>query len=344
MTTHTLAFVSVVFEAEYGLLGIQARSMARYLPVDATDEIVVIDNSRRGMPASLLRQLLEDYGPHAPHVSVMRSDDITKVRGAVGWRTQQVLKLLIASRLRAERFVLLDAKNHFVAEWTPSLFEAQDGRMLVGMNTYETHPLRRDLEHVLRYLRIDPAQHVPSFTSTVTPFVLSTALVRELIGELESASGRSFTREFVKNDLTEFFLYAGWLLSHSPSLHEVYASGLKVGPTVWPRGATVEGVTAAIDAVTAGGHPMFAVHRMALARLDRDAAALLAGFWAERGLFDSLESATTFVQEFPAILEREQRAQKRADLPSRVLSAPRAIRRRLTAKLAARKRSRATAR
>ncbi len=337
MTSPTLAFVSVVFEAEFGLLGIQARSMARYLPVDATDEIIVIDNSRRGMPAPLVRRLLEDYGPHASHVSILRSDDITKVRGAVGWRTQQVLKLLVATRLRAERFVLLDAKNHFVGQWSPSLFEAPDGRMLVGMSAYDTHPLRRDLEHVLRYLHIDPAQHVGSFTSTVTPFVLSTALVRELITEIEASSGRSFTREFVKNDLTEFFVYAGWLLNHSPSLMEVYATGLKVGPTVWPRGATVAGVTSAIEAVTAGGHPMFAVHRMALSRLDADAAALLAAFWAERGLFDSLDAATSFVREFPAMLAREQRAQKRADLPSRVWSAPRAIRRKIAAKLARRR-------
>src|SRR5215469_10750422 len=47
-------FVTVVFEAEYDLLSLQARSMRLYCPLEIVQGILVIDNSRT--PISLNRQ------------------------------------------------------------------------------------------------------------------------------------------------------------------------------------------------------------------------------------------------------------------------------------------------
>ena len=46
----SLSAVTVVFEAEVPLLELQARSMARHVPVDVFAAILVIDNTRRGLP------------------------------------------------------------------------------------------------------------------------------------------------------------------------------------------------------------------------------------------------------------------------------------------------------
>jgi hypothetical protein len=322
-----LAFVSVVFEAEFGLLLVQARSMARYVPPAAAPEIVVIDNSRRGMPEPLRAELLDAYGPLRPAVSVLRPADIDRIPGATGWRSQQALKLLVARRLRTARYVVLDAKNHFVAPLTPDVFEAPDGRMRARFYSYEEHPLRRDLEHVLDYLGLDPDVHVPHFTATVTPFVLEVADVVALMADVEARSGRRFAREFIGRDLTEFFLVAGWLVSRGRDLEKVYEPGLDAGPTVWPRGATPDGVATATAEAAERGTPMFAVHRLALLRLDDEAARRLAEFWAGRGLFPSAETARAFLAGARAALEGELRRQRRRDLPHKVLAAPRALRR-----------------
>jgi hypothetical protein len=332
-----LAFVSVVFEAEYGLLLLQARSMARYVPPAAAPEVVVIDNSRRGMPDEVRAELLDAYGPLRPAVTILRPDDIGRIPGATGWRSQQVLKLLVARRLRTKRYVVLDAKNHFVAPLPDDLFVAPDGRMRARVYGYEDHPLRRDLEHVLTYLGLDPADHVGHFTATVTPFVLDVAGVVATVDGVEARSGRDFAREFVGRDLTEFFLVAGWLVANGQALESVYEPGLDVGPTLWPKASrTAEGVAGVVREAAESGRPMFAVHRLALLRMDADSARPLAEFWAERGLFGSAADAEAFLAKARASLERELAAQKRRDLPHKVLAAPRALRRRWATRSAAR--------
>jgi len=73
---------------------------------------------------------------------------------------------------------------------------------------------------------------------------------------------------------------------------------------------------------------MFAVHRLALLRMDAASARPLAEFWAGRGLFDSVPAAEAFLASARAGLERELKLQKRRDLPHKALAAPRALRRR----------------
>jgi hypothetical protein len=299
------------------------------VPATAAREIVVIDNSRRGMPEALRAELLESYGPLRAAVTILRPADIGRIPGATGWRSQQVLKLLVARRLTTSRYVVLDAKNHFVAPLPDDLFVAADGRMRARVYGYEEHPLRRDLEHVLTYLGLDPAEHVGHFTATVTPFVLDVAGVVAMISDLEARSGRSFAREFIGRDLTEFFLVAGWLVARGQAIEDVYEPGLDVGPTLWPKAArTPEGVAGVLREAAESGRPMFAVHRLALLRLDDASARPLAEFWAERELFDSVPAAAAFLAAARAGLERELKLQKRRDLPHRVVAAPRAVRRR----------------
>lgn len=322
-----LSFVSVVFEAELALLELQARSMARFVPADLAREIVLIDNTARGLPAAARTRLLEQYGHLAPAVRVLRPDDIARVPGAIGWRTQQVLKLAVAEQLSGDLYVVLDAKNHFVDVLEAADLVGPDGRPRANAYGYRTHPLRPNLEHVLTYLGLDPAPHVDRFTATVTPFVLDTGLVREMIRDVEARAGRPFAQEFVARELTEFFLYAGWILRSGRRLEDVYSLDLERCPTVWPKAATRAGVEEAVATVVERDAPLFAVHRRALATLDPDAVGALAAFWAERGLFPTADAARAFVAEFQRTYRRTARVQRLRELPYRLRSVPRKVRR-----------------
>lgn len=326
-------FVSVVYEAEYPLLELQARSMAVHLRADQVRDIFVIDNSAKGMPEALRRALLADYGPLARMVTIFRPEDICRAPGAVGWNAQQVLKLSIASRVRSRYFVVLDAKNHLIGPLPVGYFEAADGRLRVPSYSYETHPLRKNLEHVLGYLHLDPSPQVRRFTATVTPFALNTAVVTSMIADIERRSGRSFAREFLQNDLTEFFLYAGWIIAQGHELREFYDLDLPLAPTIWPRAAGVPGVIAATASADEGRSPFFAVHRRALAVLGAESARLLADFWAGRGLFPSPAAAREFLAGYARLHEREAKAQARRDLPRKLLAVPRKVRRKLMSRL-----------
>ena len=318
MPTRRFAFVIVGFEAEFWLLRLQAQSMARYLPVALVHEIVVIDNSVDGMPPDVTRGLLDDYGDLTGLVRILRPQEICPVPGAIGWRSQQVLKLCVAELLTCDRYVVLDAKNLFVATLEPGFLEASDGRARVIVYGYETHPMRPALEHVLTYLGLDPSRYVPGFTATVTPFVLDTATVKALIRDIERSSGRSFAQEFVARGLTEFFLYSGWIASKGRSLEEVFDFHKVSCPTVWPHAANLEGVREAIRLARERGTPVFSVQRNALARLDAASVAELASFWVERDLFPSAAEAVLAIADFQHAYVRQARTQRIRELPYRL--------------------------
>lgn len=321
-----LTFVSVVFEAELPLLRIQARSAAIYLPAELVEAIIVIDNTARGISAKYRQDLRSDYGPLASFVQILRPSDICQVASTTGWRSQQILKLMIAERITSKRYVTLDAKNHFVNPVELGFFEAADGRARVSVYGYETHPLRPNLERVLTYVGLDPNEYVGRFTATVTPFVLDTATVQAMIADVQARSGRDFSKEFVVQDLTEFFLYAGWILAQGESLDEAFDCDRPSCPTVWPRSADIDGVRAAIAQADEGDAPVFSVHRRALAQLDPASTAVLASFWTQRGLFESEDAATEFVLDFQRSYQKAARRQRRRDLPGKVASVPRKIR------------------
>jgi len=328
-----LTLVSVVFEAEFSLLRLQARSVARFVPPELADQIIVIDNSARGMPPELTRQLLEDYGPLATQVTILRPDRISPVTGAVGWRSQQVLKLCVAELITNDRYLVLDAKNHFVRPLRREFVAAPDGRSRVTAYSYRTHRLRPDLEHVLSYLGLDPAPYIDRFTATVTPFVLDTGTVRAMTADIAGRAGREFGQEFAANDLTEFFLYSGWIAAGGRELSEVFDLQDVACPVIWPKAANVAGVQAAIASEAERQTPVFAVHRRALAQLDPAGAAALAEFWTERGLFGSLPEAGRFIADFQQGYRRELRRQQVRDLPVKVRSLPRKLKRRTLRRL-----------
>lgn len=298
MAASSLSFVTVVFEAEFALLHLQARSMAVFVPRDLVREIVVIDNSARGMPADVRDGVMAGYGALAPLVRILRARDISRVPSTTGWRSQQVLKLCVAELLDGDRYVVLDAKNHFVRTLEPSFFTAADGRLRAVFYSYSTHTLRGDLEHVLRYLGLDPADHVEHFTATVTPFALDATVVTAMIRGIEERSGNDFAREFVANDLLEFFLYAGWIVAGGRSLEDVYDSDQVYCPIVWLDAAHLAGVQDAVRTAEERQTPLFAVHRRALAKLDRDSSAAIAEFWVRSRLFPSTEEAGRFIGDF----------------------------------------------
>jgi hypothetical protein len=328
-----LTFVSVVYEAELALLHLQARSMARFVTPTSVAEIIVIDNSSAGLGKRASDALIAEYGDLAPRVRILRPAEICRVPRTTGWRSQQVLKLCVAHHIRSDAYVVLDAKNHFVAPMRSEFFLSPDGRGRVTAYSYRNHPLRPSLEKVLAYLQLDPAPFIDRFAATVTPFVLDSGTVRAMIADIETASGRSLAEVFVSHELTEFFLYSGWVLKSGRSLEDFYDLQENGCPTVWPRAATLEGVRAAVRQSSARGAPIFAVHRNALAALPGDASAELASFWTGAGLFPSAAEAERYIDDFAREFVKQARKQRVRELPLRAVVLSRRLSRRLTQRL-----------
>jgi len=102
---------------------------------------------------------------------------------------------------------------------------------------------------------------------------------------------------------------------------------------IWPKAANAAGVQDALAAETERSLPVFAVHRRALAQLDPDGSSALAQFWFERGLFGSRAEADRFIADFQQDYRRQLRRQQVRDLPVKVRTLPRKLKRRTLRRL-----------
>jgi hypothetical protein len=313
----TLTFVTVVFGAETRLLELQARSFDRYLDPTCVASIIVIDNGWRPMSHRQVSRLRASYGRFADRLTIVRTSNLVpELPSTIGWRSQQLAKLLVARSVTTPHYVVLDAKNHLIRRSIMADFIGPDGRAHGGTHPYTHHPLLPQLTATLRYLHAQDdviAAAVENFPPTATPFVMDTAVTRELLDGVELASHGPFAREFERAGLTEFFLYSGWIVVRGPGIDRVYDGVAIPSPTVWPGRRDANGVDDAIAEAQREGSAFFAVHRSALARGDRASRARIARFWRDRGLFSTVSSARRFIGSFRLLYLPEMASKKLAE-------------------------------
>ncbi len=291
------SFVTIGFEGDAGLLQLQARSMRLYCPLELIEEIIIVDNSSHGETTKWQDELLYQYGNLARFVRIVPAADVSdRPTDAHGWFTQQVLKVKVAGLVRSERYVILDAKNHLIARLGREFLEAPSGQPWMTGKRYIGHPMQEFLERTLEYLDLDPREHVSWFTRTDTPFTMLTNEVLELVREIEQREDRPFASVFLDRKFSEFFLYAGFLVSKG-RLWQLYDRTQVHEPQVWPGNADEAGCSKAIRLADHTGFPFMTVHRQALAKLDKKARRLIAEFWYARGLFASAMDALRFLRD-----------------------------------------------
>lgn len=307
-----LTFVTVVFDAEIELLRLQAISIARHVSPSGVREIIVIDNTLRGLSHARQGQLMQGYGPFASLVRFLRPYDVGDIVPTTGWRAQQALKLLVSDRIETPWYLALDAKVHFISPTTIDSFFDASGRPKGGIHSYAEHPLLPMLRAVLRYMDVGGDEYETAFTSTTTPFLLRTNIVRELVSDIGSRNEHGFSAEFERARLTEFFLYTAWQLAREHSLKGLTSGESIESPTVWPGHRTAADVSRVLSGTRDSAITTLAIHRTALARLDATARAELAQFWCEHELFASLRQARAFIRRFrrsyyPAMVRKKVR-------------------------------------
>ena len=304
----TYTFVTVVHKPDYPLLRLQARSLARYLSPDATDEIYVVANQGLNEGAKWQLALLHDYGPLADKIRFFDASQIAKIPGTVhGWESQQILKLMIARVVSSDRYIVLDAKNHLVFPLSPKFYENGDRIRSIGLS-YEGNGMQRHLQCSLRYFGVDEEDVAQPFLPTTTPFVFPTRVVNELIATVAQREGKDFPLAFEglnrgpNHMTTEFLLFCAFLCSLPGGIGQFYDTSGRDCPAIWPSMAAegqvvVEQVTARVE----DEHlPFFGVHRRAFPLLDDRSKQAIVTLWVRRHLFGSVERALRFIDSWGA--------------------------------------------
>jgi len=295
-------FVTVGFDGEAELLRLQARSMQLYCPVELVDEILVVDNSKPGTSDRWRGGLLHQYGSLAGRVRIICGSDLaTMPSDAHGWWTQQVLKIKVASVIESERYLLLDAKNHLFSLLGWEFLENAEGLpRLNGYPQFDT-PMTDLLKRTLLYLGVDPGPRLEWFTRTTTPFTILTSEARHLVRYIESRESQPFAITFLERELTEFFLYAGFLESKGV-LKSSYDFSQPHCAQIWEHTANETGCAEAVRKAEESGCPFLAVHRKAIGKMDGRGQTIVARFWHTHGLFPSVNDAVLFLRDLKKTL------------------------------------------
>ena len=292
--TRALTYVVVVFEAEIELLRLQARSMDDHLAPDEVHEVIVIDNTVSGLSARRRRALLRQFGRLRSRTRVVTPRDLGLAPSMTGWTGQQILKLVVAAEVATRWYVVLDAKNHFIAPTSRRTFVGDDGRAHLGRHSFEAHPLRAGVERTMRFAGIDPERHLGHFPVTRTPFVMSTRDVRDLTDWLGAQDGGTVPENFVRHGLVEFPLYSSWMTA-AGRMTQTHDEEAIACPTIWPGRRSRRDVEAVLSAASQPDIKVVAVHRTALARMSLRSAAEVVGFWREHGVVGSTVAGWVFL-------------------------------------------------
>lgn len=260
-------------------------------------------------------------------VEILRPHEIARVPRSTGWRSQQILKLVLARRIETSHYIVFDAKNHLIRKFELSDFVGEDRRSRIPEYSYMDHPLRPSLEVVLQYVGLEDVD-VSAFSATTTPFTLDTSLVRDMLSDIEGRSGKSFESEFLAHGLTEFFLYSAWVRK-TVSNYEIRIEDVsQTAITVWPSRCNDDSVRELVQRASRESAGVFGVHRSSLPRLTRSARLELANFWVSLGIYADVEEASAQIERMRQSINRWRLAQKVSDLPGRVATRIRRARRR----------------
>jgi len=297
----SLSAVTVVFEAEVPLVELQARSIAQHATRGLFEEYVVIDNTRAGLSPRARQRIRTELGRDGDLLSFTSADTLGVAEDlpASGWRSQQILKLMVARLLTTDHYVVLDAKNHFIASTAHAdFFDWSTGRPHGGIHSFEAHPLRPQLEHVAIALGLDPALAVHRFTATVPPVVLDRGVVNAVVADVGGGDPHRFPHEFERVGYTEYFLYSGWQIARGASLDDLVTGRSLASPTVSAGTTGATDVRAVLHRADSSDTRTLAIHRRALAKLSPESVHDLAEFWTDHGLFDTSVDAERFIRRF----------------------------------------------
>jgi hypothetical protein len=218
--TEIIPIITITCLRDLPLLQLQAQSINLYLDKNCPVWIVVNENDTANWFDCFDKNIRHYYKDH--NLTILTLDDfksewsqwIPSMRNpwAVGWETQQVLKLAVSKKLNTLRYLILDSQNFLIHSWSPSQYGLVNGKIPCRPG-HHVMPLEIYNDY-LKTLNMDEPTHNIGKMSICTPIFFHTDLVKSLIDSQGSIS--NFTSWFKKASRikSEFILYELWAEKH----------------------------------------------------------------------------------------------------------------------------------
>lgn len=330
----SLAWVTVAFEAELGLLRLQARSIARFLPDEAVSEIVVVANGPNPSKlAAKIRAFASDYGSHEEKLRIISPTDFFKGpssishawpalraiarrvlrpvrmgrghswRGYSGWHIQQAMKIAVARCINSETIIYLDAKNQFVSMLNANDVTTPSGTPRARLARWRDN---RDWDPATRaYYDYDWDQAARAYfdlPSVNQDYVLSPTVTPFVCNTKTVRHALDYIES--KSGPIEYFFKRGQQNGTEFTLMSAAASLLKRDsePGLMPfetalRGASDDQVSSILAKARKGELRLVGIHRAVLKSLPPELVEQVIELWVEIGLVKSSDEAKTLLND-----------------------------------------------
>jgi hypothetical protein len=291
MTEQRYSLVNIFHDADIGFAELQASSVRRFLPRELVDEIIVIANAGN-KSSELLSRLRNAYRSDERSVLYLRSEDILHSEELLkpGWWSQQALKLKASHLVGNERYIILDAKNHFIAPVMRSKIEAE-GLPRLFWHSYAIHPMRGWAERALAFFGLPPESQVTHLPQSLTPFVAYTKIARGTLNRIKELDNRPTTVVFRDRRISEFLSYGAYLLASGEQSHRLYRFDQPRSVSIWDSDIPKLRELMPDAALT------FALHKSALPKLIESELVTIATFWLRLGLVETLSAGLELLNE-----------------------------------------------
>lgn len=205
---------------EIELIKLQAYSL-KFVDRDIINKVYIIWNDLGECPIEDIIPFYPDY--IRDNVHLKNGIDILGIEVKSSWYNQQILKILAATFVESEHYLILDGKNHFIRNVTYKDYINDDGTQKLFLSHVSPSCLVF-YDNCLKYFNIkDPfninTQYL-SYTIVIhTPFVMSKLISLELINYIQDKEKTSFLNFFMsiikspkENHICEFYLYSTYLI------------------------------------------------------------------------------------------------------------------------------------
>lgn len=212
--------ITVTCFRDLALLDLQAQGVSQYLDTSCPVFLVVNEPDPTAWEQYFNQHLRHYYSKHQLTI-IYRKDfegeweqwiDSPINPWAVGWETQQILKLVVSKYVDGVGYLVLDSQNFLIKPWSLAQYNYESNQVPYRSGHF-TMPT--DIwEQYSQSLSIRVDKPTSNTISMCTPFFMHTQLVQGLISTRGGVLG--FSRWFKQASKTksEFILYALWAEKH----------------------------------------------------------------------------------------------------------------------------------
>jgi hypothetical protein len=261
--------------------------MRLFLSDTTCDEFLIIQSDNEPQFVTFVRDVIfRELGDLAKIARLIHWREIAPTMpGGNGWRTQQVLKLMVSHVASNQIILILDSKNHFVTPTAFGTFVDGSGKLRTHYASHWGH-MQPFFEASFSYWSVRTRPYIGACVPTITPFAYFRSFVVKMISEIEKREGRSLPEYFLEteNQSTEFFLLAAYLIRETGNFESQYHFGSPLAAIIFKNNVADDHVTQIIRDLRMQHIPTFGLHWAAVPHLNESQRREIKHLWTSLAL------------------------------------------------------------